>query len=158
MYKPITFTVNMETVLPLYIFRTRVQNGQEQIFDPVRKKFIAYTPEETVRQRWIRYLSEEMQFPISLMSVEKKLAYNQRTKRSDLVVYDLFGKPILLLECKAPEVTITEGTFQQAAMYHATLQVSYLLLSNGAHHVLCHKLPETGQWQFLRKLPAYPEL
>ncbi|MCB0397933.1 MAG: type I restriction enzyme HsdR N-terminal domain-containing protein [Flavobacteriales bacterium] len=148
----------MELTLPSYTFNIRLQGGRQEVFDPVRKRFIAFTPEESIRQHWIRYLTEEIQVPKGRMSVESGLSYNRLKKRTDLVVHDSFGKPLLLLECKAPQVAITESVFQQAAVYHSRLQVRYMLLSNGNQHVLC-KLPDANQpLQFLNRLPSYEML
>ncbi len=120
---------------PVYNFRTRHYEGQLQIFDPVRKKFVALTPEEWVRQHLIQYLSGEKKVPLHMMASERGLSVNRMTKRFDLVVYNLSGKPALIVECKAPTVALSENVFFQIARYNLALKVNYLLVSNGLQHL-----------------------
>ena len=107
-------------------------DGRHQVFDPVRKKFVAYTPEEHVRQQLLHYLIHEKGYPQSLLSVEKALTVNDRVKRTDIVAFEQDGKPFLLVECKAPGVAVTDAVFMQAAIYNFALKVPYLLVSNGS--------------------------
>jgi hypothetical protein len=120
---------------PEYSFRTRHQAGQMQIFDPVRKKYVALTPEEWVRQHMIQYLEKEKMVPLHMMASERGLSINRMTKRFDLVVYNLSGKPTLIVECKAPTVALSEDVFFQIARYNLALKVNYLLVSNGLQHI-----------------------
>jgi hypothetical protein len=105
------------------------------IFDGLRKKFLALTPEEWVRQHWINFLVEHQGFPKGLISLEKGLKYNQLQKRTDLVVFDREGNPYLLIECKAPEVELDHKVLHQALAYRATLLSPYIVLSNGFKHI-----------------------
>ncbi|MHC1778474.1 MAG: type I restriction enzyme HsdR N-terminal domain-containing protein [Lentimicrobium sp.] len=120
---------------PAYNFRTRHHEGQLQIFDPVRKKYVALTPEEWVRQHLIQYLVNEKQVPLHMMASERGLSINRMTKRFDLVVYNLSGKPALIVECKAPTVALSEDVFFQIARYNLALKVKFLLVSNGLQHL-----------------------
>ena len=101
------------------------------IFDSLRKKLLALTPEEWVRQHWINFLIDHQGYPKGLISLEKGLKYNQLQKRTDLVVFDREGHPYLLIECKAPEVELSQKVLQQALAYRSTLLTPYIILSNG---------------------------
>ncbi len=145
--------------LPEYPERIREkQNGKQEIFDPVRKKFVRLTPEEWVRQHFINFLVNHHGYPASLLHVEATLTYNHLTKRSDIVIYGREGKPLMAVECKAPSVEITQKAFDQLAMYNFTLKVSYLVLTNGIQHYICRMDPEKGSYIFLEEFPAYNEL
>ncbi|NTW23282.1 MAG: type I restriction enzyme HsdR N-terminal domain-containing protein [Lentimicrobium sp.] len=121
--------------LPEYNLRTRQQGGQLQIFDPIRKKFVALTPEEWVRQNLIQYLSINKNIPLHMMACERGLVVNRMTKRFDLLVYNTSGKPVMIVECKAPSVVLSDDVYFQIARYNLALKVNYLLVSNGIQHV-----------------------
>src|SRR4030095_3791438 len=101
--------------LPTYPFRFRTSGQSKEIFDSLRKKFVALTQEEWVRQNFIMYLKEELRYPAGLISIEKGFLLNQRKKRADIVVHDSNGLPWMIVECKAPSITLSEETFYQAA-------------------------------------------
>jgi predicted type IV restriction endonuclease len=139
---------------PAYSFRLR----DKQIFDPARKKFVSLTPEEWVRQHVIRYLAEAKLFPMSLMSVEVQLEINTLKKRIDILVYDRFGKPLLIVECKAPSVKISQETFDQAARYNLKAGVDYFFITNGLNHFFCRSDRETESYLFLKELPDFNQM
>lgn len=141
--------------LPAYEFRTRTENGKKQIFDSIRKKFVALTPEEWVRQNFIQYLIQEKGYPASLIAVEVKVTYNRLPKRGDIIVYNKQAKPLVVVECKAPEVNITQEVFYQAARYNSQLMAQYILVTNGMDHFCCQMDYEGGEHKFLREVPAY---
>ncbi|HEV7229759.1 MAG TPA: type I restriction enzyme HsdR N-terminal domain-containing protein [Bacteroidia bacterium] len=136
---------------PAYSFRLR----DKQIFDPARKKFVSLTPEEWVRQHVIRYLAEDKQFPLSLMAVEAHLEINTLKKRIDILIYDRFAKPLLIVECKAPSVKINQDTFDQAARYNLKAGVDYFFITNGLNHFFCKADKASESYQFLKELPDY---
>jgi type I site-specific restriction endonuclease len=138
---------------PDYALRLRRIEERNEIFCPLRKKWFVLTPEEWVRQHVVQWLSQEKKYPLSLIAAEKTITVNQRTKRCDLIVYDLNGKPFLLVECKAPEVAITEAVFDQAARYNLTLNADLFLLTNGFNHYCCKMDYEKQQYVFLKELP-----
>lgn len=105
------------------------------IFDSLRKKFLVLTPEEWVRQHWINFLIEHQGFPKGLISLEKGLKYNQLQKRTDLVVFDRIGNPYLLIECKAPEIELSQKVLHQALAYRSSLLTPYVIISNGLKHI-----------------------
>ena len=125
------------------------------IFDAIRKKFIILTPEEWVRQHLIQFLITEKSYPISLINVEKVLKVNGLRKRYDVVVYNSDGTINILIECKAPEVTISQSTFDQIAQYNMTLQSNFLMVTNGLNHYFCQMDFENEKYQFLTELPNY---
>jgi hypothetical protein len=126
------------------------------IWDEFRKKHIVCTPEEWVRQNFLKFLVDEKGFPMGLIAIEKSIKVNNRTKRFDALVHDKSGCPILLIEFKAPEVEITEKTFHQIANYNSLLKVSYLIMSNGLNHYAC-EVNEKGI-QFYEDIPNYTDL
>jgi hypothetical protein len=137
-----------------YHFRLRKKKSGQEIFDPLRKKFVALTPEEWVRQHWLHYLIEEARYPRSLIVPEMTIALNQLSRRCDLVVHNREGMPFLIVECKAPEVKISQKVFDQVARYNLTLRVKYLVVSNGKEHFGCEVDFEKGSYEFLEALPA----
>lgn len=123
-----------------------------------RKKTLLLTPEEWVRQHVIHYLVNEIQVPLGLIASEYSLKINKLSRRSDIVVFGKNGFPILIIECKATDVPITENTFQQIAQYNFQLNVDYLMMTNGIHHVICKIDRENNRLIYLEKLPLYNEL
>jgi type I site-specific restriction-modification system R (restriction) subunit len=111
--------------LPAYNFKFKTVNQKTQIFDSIRKKYIALTPEEWVRQNFICFLVEEKKYPASLIAVESGLKYLSQKKRTDIVIYSNVGKPIVIVECKAPEVAIKEETFEQISRYNSTFKLTW---------------------------------
>ena len=149
----------MQLQFSKYDFKIRVEDQQVQtIFDIVRRKYIRLTPEEWVRQHIIHYLVFDHQFPRALISVEKQLLLNDLQKRTDIVLYARDGSPRLIVECKAPEVQITQQVFDQVARYNLTLKVPYLWVTNGNQNALCRIDHGKSSWTVLENLPAVVEL
>ncbi len=144
--------------LPPYEFKTRVENGKKYIFDPFRTKYLVLTPEENVRQHFARYLIDELSYPATLMMSEHSLTLNKMNKRCDLIVFDRSGEPLVLVECKAPEVKISQAVFDQVARYNQVFKVSYLMVSNGLKHYCCKIDFVTGKIEFLKSMPSYEVL
>lgn len=130
--------------------------ARPQIFDIVRKKFVDLTPEEWVRQHLVHFLVYHRGYPLSLTGVEKQLKLNNTLKRTDVVIYNNSLTPLLLAECKADTVQLTQQTVDQALRYNIPLQVPYVLLTNGLRHV-CFRI-NGGEAEFLRGIPGYEEL
>ena len=121
----------MQLNLPVYSFRTTQKEGRSFIFDGYRRRWVKLTPEEWVRQHFVRYLTEEKNFPASLMALERSLRFNQQDFRADVVVFSTSGLPLLVVECKAPEVKITQKVFDQIVRYNFNFQVDFLIVTNG---------------------------
>ncbi len=140
---------------PSYSFRFKNSENKVSIFDEVRKKFIQLTPEEWVRQHTIQYVLQEKQYPKSYLNVEKLIKINDLHKRYDLIVFQPDGTIFLLVECKAPEVKITQDTFDQIARYNLALKARYLMVTNGLNHYFCQMDFEKEAYIFLKELPEF---
>ena len=144
-----------ELNLPSYSFKLKQDKDKTYVFDAIRKKYVLLTPEEWVRQHIIQFVIQEKKYPASLVAVEIGLKYNQLQKRADVLVYNTSGKPLLLIECKAPEVKITQEVFHQIALYNMTYKVAYLLVTNGLEHYCCVMDYANNTYQFLQDIPEY---
>jgi hypothetical protein len=140
---------------PDYSFRFKNSENKVSIFDEIRKKFIILTPEEWVRQHTIQFLLQEKKYPKSYINAEKTITINGTTKRYDLVVFKPNGELFLLVECKAPEVTISQQTFDQIARYNLKLNADYLMVTNGLNHYFCEMNLEEEKYIFLKELPEF---
>lgn len=149
----------MDTLnLPEYQFNTRYNEGKPEIFDPVRRKFVALTPEEWVRQHFINFLQMDKAVPLSLIAVEQMLVYNTMKKRADIVVYSNKGLPVLLVECKAASIELTQKVFDQVALYNLTMKVPFLIVTNGLKHICCKINFENSSYSFLEEIPTYKQM
>ena len=140
---------------PTYSFRLKNSENKTHIFDVVRKKFVVLQPEEWVRQHCIQYLIQEKNYPISLINVEKVVLINGLKKRYDIAVFDSNGSLVLVVECKAPKVKISQTTFDQIARYNLTLKAHYLMVTNGLNHYFCTMNYNNESFEFLETLPDY---
>ena len=141
--------------LPFYEFRTSQKDGRTLIFDAYRRRWVKLNPEEWVRQHFVRYLVEEKQYPASLMAIEHSLQINRQDFRADAVVFSTSGKPLLIVECKAPEVKIMQKVFDQIVRYNFQFQVDFLIVTNGLAHFCC-KIDKTNlTYEFLQEIPEY---
>ena len=144
--------------LPPYPFKISDENGQLTLFDVIRKKNIVITPEEWVRQHFVQYLINQKHYPKTLIKLEGGHKLHGMPKRSDIVIYNSAGEKILLVECKAPSVTVDQKTFDQVARYNMVHKVNLLAVSNGLQHYYCRIDFEAGNYQFITELPDYREL
>ncbi len=144
--------------LPTYSFRIKQQLGKLRIYDEIRKKYLVLTPEEWVRQNFVRFLIEEKGFPAQLMALESGLTLNRNQFRADLLVYNRMAQPLLVVEFKAPSVKITQDAFDQVARYNMKFKVPYLIVSNGLDHYCCVVDFDAGTYSFLKEVPAFDEL
>ena len=117
--------------------KIREIGGHREVFDTVRNRYVALTPEEWVRQHFIHYLHSELLYPFELMQVEGAITLNGMTRRCDIVVYDQDVKPFIIVECKKETVHLTQKVLDQACRYNLVLQVPYLCLTNGAQQICC---------------------
>lgn len=140
---------------PKFDFRVKTTQNQLWIFDIIRKKFVVLGPEEWVRQHVLHYLIFIKKYPKSLITVEKQLLVNSLKKRCDLIVYDNTGQLTILVECKAPEIRITQQTFDQIARYNAAAKAQYLMVTNGLSHYYCIMDQEEEKYQFLNDIPDF---
>jgi len=144
--------------LPTYDVKFSLRaDGVRCIFDRLRRKFVALTPEEWVRQHFVNFLIFYRDFPEGLMANEVCLLQNGCRRRSDTVVYDRNAAPLAIVEYKAPDVVINEKVFDQIVRYNMVLGVHWLIVSNGINHYCCRCLPD-GTYKFVKDIPAYPHL
>jgi predicted type IV restriction endonuclease len=144
--------------LPLYTPKMMEKDGKKLIFDPLRQKYVALTPEEWVRQRFINYLITEKGYPQELMGSEIALTLNGTSRRCDTVVYDRYLTPLMVIEYKAAQVNITQAVFDQIARYNMVMQVSYLIVSNGLSHYCCVIDYKNNSYSFLKEIPTYSSI
>jgi hypothetical protein len=147
-----------ELNFPRFTFKLKEEEGKLTIHDSVRRKFVALTPEEWVRQHCILFLRDCKKFPISLIMAERAFNVNGQSLRYDLVAYSKKAQPLLLVECKAPEVEITQKTFDQIAVYNLSLEVPFLMVTNGLQHFYCMVDFESRKYIFIRELPMYSQI
>ena len=131
------------------------KSGKHEIFDPIRKKFVKLTAEEWVRQNFLNFMVSHLGFPASLIMVEAELTYNGMKKRFDILACLADGNPLMVVECKAPAVEVTQAVFDQAAMYNMTLMSEYLVVTNGLTHYVCRIDHEKRSYTFLKEIPEY---
>lgn len=144
--------------LPAFEYKIRQHEGKNQIFDPLRRKYVALTPEEWVRQHFANYLIVNKGFPAGRMSNECHINLNGLKRRCDTVLYDAYLKPLVIIEYKAPEIVISQAVFNQIAAYNMVLKVEYLIVSNGMNHYCCHMDYENQKVEYLDDIPSYNDL
>lgn len=144
--------------LPHYLFNIKNNGTHAVIFDRLRKRFVALTPEEWVRQNFVEYLIEEKQFPAALMANEVSLTQNGIKRRCDTLVANREGTPLVIVEYKAPTIDITQQVFDQIVRYNMVLRARYLIVSNGMTHYCCRIDYEQNTYSFIAEIPTYSQL
>lgn len=140
---------------PEYSFRFKNSENKVLIFDEIRKKFVVLTPEEWVRQHVIKFLLQEKKYLKSYINVEKNIKINGLSKRYDVVIFNPDGSIFLLVECKAPEVSITQNVFDQIARYNLKLNAQHLMVTNGLNNYFCLMDFLNEKYIFLKELPNH---
>ncbi|HRE78027.1 MAG TPA: type I restriction enzyme HsdR N-terminal domain-containing protein [Flavobacterium sp.] len=140
---------------PDFSFRFKNSENKVLVFDEIRKKFIVLTPEEWVRIHVVQFLMIEKNYPKSLINVEKVIKINGLIKRYDVVVFQPDGSIFLVVECKQPNVPISQTVFDQIARYNLTLKANYLMVTNGLNHYFCQMDFEKESYLFLNDIPNY---
>jgi len=144
-----------ELNLPKYEHQINNKEGKLFIYDFYRKKMVVLTPEEWVRQHFVHFLVNELNYPKSLIKIESGIAYNQLQKRSDIKVYDRAGNPFAIVECKASTIAINKETFDQAATYNKTFQAPYIMVTNGMQHFCSEINFEENTSKFIDGFPNF---
>ena len=144
--------------LPPYNANIKSDNGRNLIFDVLRGKYVALTPEEWVRQNFVQYLINYKNYSRSLMNNEIPLRLNGTSKRCDTVVFSNTAVPKMIIEYKAPEIKITQKVFNQITRYNRVLKVDYLVVSNGLNHYCCKMDYENQGYIFLEDVPDFSVL
>ena len=148
------------TVLNLRSFDYKIKKEKDRlfIFDIIRKRYIALTPEEWVRQHFVSYLISYKGYPLGLIGNEISLRLNGQNRRCDTVIYDIYGSPLMIIEYKAPHITLNQEVFNQVIRYNIALKVKYLVVSNGINHYCCVMDYDNMCPHFLKEIPDYNEL
>jgi len=129
-----------------------------ETFDPLRRKNVKLTPEEGVRQSTIQLLNGRFGVPLTLMASEQGFVFNGLQYRADIIVYDRQVRPLMLVECKAPEVTLDAKVIDQVIRYNKVLKVKFILITNGKSSYLCRWSPEAGHYEFAQEMPTYEQM
>ncbi len=140
--------------LPAFDFKVKKQKEKLYIYDQIRRKYLLLTPEEWVRQHFVHYLCHELKYPRGLITTESGLKYNGMQRRTDIVVFNRQGNPYMIVECKAPGVSVSQQVFNQVAVYNKILKANLLVVSNGLQHFCCNYNETASQWDFLPEIPA----
>ena len=144
--------------LPSYPAKILKRNGKNVIFDPLRQKHVALTPEEWVRQHFVHLLTDYKGYPKGLLANEIQLDLNGTKKRCDTVLFNKDLSARMIVEYKAPSVEITQAVFDQITRYNMVLKVEYLIVSNGIRHYCCRIDYDTMKYTFLPDIPAFADL
>ena len=144
--------------LPVFDTKINVRNGKNVIFDVIRKRYVALTPEEWVRQHFVHFLIVHKGYPTALLANEVMVKLNGTTKRCDTVLYRRDLSARMIVEYKAPHIEITQTVFDQITRYNMVLIVDYLIVSNGMLHFCCRMDYEHQSYIFLQDIPDYNNL
>ena len=144
--------------LPPFAVRLRERDGKREIFDFLRRRYVALTPEEWVRQHFVHFLVEQKGYPRGLLANELELRIGQKKLRCDTVLYNKVLQPQMIIEYKKPEVSITQRVFNQITVYNMLLHVDYLVVSNGLQHYCCRMDYEHQSYEFLSDIPSFSML
>ena len=144
--------------LPSFAVKIQQRNGKNLIFDPLRKKYVALTPEEWVRQHFTHFLTDHKGYPKGLLANEIQLDLNGTKKRCDTVLFNKDLSARMIVEYKAPHIAITQTVFDQITRYNMVLKVDYLIVSNGINHYCCKIDYQSMSYSFLPDIPSYTDL
>ena len=144
--------------LPTYEIKIAQRGNKQLIFDFLRRKYVALTPEEWVRQHFVHYLVEHKGYPAGLIGNEVELNVGEKKLRCDTILYNKVAQPQMIIEYKAPQIKLQQKTFDQISAYNLLLKVDYLIVSNGMQHICCRMDYENQKYCFLEDIPNYQEL
>ena len=144
--------------LPTYEIKIAQRGTKQLIFDFLRRKYVALTPEEWVRQHFVHYLIEHKGYPAGLIGNEVELNVGEKKLRCDTILYNKVAQPQMIIEYKAPHIKLQQKTFDQISAYNLLLKVDYLIVSNGMQHICCRMDYENQKYCFLEDIPNYQEL
>lgn len=144
----------IKMVYPEPQFNVRKAGGRDEIFDAWRRAWVRLTPEEWVRQHILRWLTEVQQYPAGMVAVEKELVMGTMRRRYDILVFDPDHQPWMLVECKAPDVELSEKTLMQVLRYNMKVKAAYLVITNGHHCFAADIRAQPAIW--ISEMPLYP--
>jgi hypothetical protein len=144
--------------LPQYEIKISEKGGKRMIFDFLRRKYVALTPEEWVRQHFVHYLVEHKGYPKGLLGNEIELHIGDKHLRCDSILYNKVAQPQMIIEYKAPTIPLQQKVFDQISTYNLLLKVDYLIVSNGIQHYCCKMDYNNQKYLFLEEIPDYERL
>ena len=144
--------------LPKAELKVTTKAGKPHVFDVLRRKYVALTPEEWVRQHFVHYLIAQKNYPAECIGNEVSITLNGTRKRCDSVVYGQQAEPLMIVEYKAPNVDISQQVFEQISRYNFKLKVGWLIVSNGLQHYCCQIDYESGSYRFVEDIPTYDDI
>jgi hypothetical protein len=147
-----------ELNLPSFDVKVRGTREKPEILDFLRRRYVALTPEEWVRQHFVHWLVDHKGYPKGLLGNEVALLCGDKTLRCDSILYDKDANPLMIIEYKAPSIAVTQQVFSQISAYNLLLHVDYLVVSNGLQHYCCKMDYEHQTYQFLNDIPPYSSL
>jgi hypothetical protein len=147
-----------ELNLPKTELKIITKDGKLHVFDVLRRKYVALTPEEWVRQQFVHFLIGQKGYPAECIGNEVSINLNGTKKRCDTVVYGGNAQPTMIVEYKSPQVEITQQVFEQISRYNIKLRVKWLIVSNGLQHYCCQIDYKSGTYQFVEDIPAYNDI
>ena len=156
MLKPADITKPLN--LPDVALETIMRDGKPYVLDPVRRRFVRLLPEEKVRQHVLAYLTGTLGVPAGLIAVEKGFEFNDMPRRADILVHDRTGAPLILVECKSPDIALTQAVFDQVGRYNTVVGARYVLVSNGLQHYCFHVADRASEPAFVSELAEFNEL
>jgi hypothetical protein len=144
--------------LPQYSFKITGKEGQEMILDPLRRKYVKLNPEEWVRQNFVQYLVNEGKYPAGLLGIEVLFRFNKLKRRVDILVHNRSGEPIMIVECKSPDIKINDKVFDQIVCYNMRFKVPYIVVTNGIVNYACKIDHKENKYEFLLVIPLFEDL
>ncbi len=144
--------------LPPYDIKVSEKDGKRLIFDELRRRYVALTPEEWVRQHFVHYLIGHLGYPAGLLANEVELKIGDKRLRCDSILFDKQAHPQMIIEYKAPNIQLTQRVFSQISAYNLLLHVDYLIISNGMQHICCRMDYTNNTYHFLKEIPNYEEV
>ena len=147
-----------ELNLPEYSFKIRGKEGEEMILDTIRRKYVRLTPEEWVRQNFVQYLITEGKYPPGLIGIEVMVPLNKLRKRVDILIHNRRGEPVMIVECKEPDVKLEDKVFDQIIVYNMALKVPYLVVTNGIEHYAFRVDHVENKREYLLAIPLYEDI
>jgi hypothetical protein len=147
-----------ELELPPYDVKVRGTREKPEIFDFLRKRYVALTPEEWVRQHFTHWLINHKGYPQGLLGNEIAMRCGDKTLRCDSILYNQEARPQMIIEYKAPRISLTQRVFDQISAYNLLLHVDYLTISNGLQHICCKMDYDNRHYIFLKEVTDYKDL
>jgi len=121
----------INVIFPEPVFRLKKENDVEFIFDSIRKQWLVLNEEEWVRQNFVQFLIQTLNYPAAFIALEKEIMLGELKKRFDILIYDQNHQPWMMIECKATAIGLNDAVLQQALRYNISVPVSFLVITNG---------------------------